>query len=78
MRRTTILLLSVAILALLLLACTGTGGDGDTATPTPVPPAGRSGMQAINGIKAEGVQPDCSRYPVWLECSPTRSVQGQP
>lgn len=78
MKRTSILLLAVAVLVLLLLACTGTGGDNDkaTATPTAIPmaPAGKTGMQAINGLDAAGVKPDCDTYPVWMGCAPVGVV----
>lgn len=65
-RHSLLLILSVLLLALLLLACQG-GGD-DNATPTPVPPAARSGMDALNATSAEGVKPECNKYPTWLEC----------
>ena len=72
MRRTMILLLAVAVLAFLTLACQGGGDDTVKATPTAIPmaPAGKTGMQALNGLKAEGVQPDCDKHPIWLGCSP--------
>lgn len=66
-RHCSLLLLCILLLMVLTLACElGTGGDN--ATPTPVPPAGREGMAALNALDAEGLAPDCSAYPVWMEC----------
>ena len=68
MKRRNLLLVCILLLMVLTLACVDTGGDGDNATATPVPPAAREGMSALNALSAEGVQPDCSAYPVWMEC----------
>jgi hypothetical protein len=64
-KRKVMLLLCILLLAVLTLACVDTGGDG---TSTPVPPAGRSGNEAINAQRAEGLRPDCSKYAVWEVC----------
>lgn len=65
-RHCSLLLLCILLLMVLTLACDlGNGGDG---TSTPVPPAGREGMAALNALDAEGLAPDCSAYPVWMEC----------
>lgn len=66
MRIRSLLLVCILLLVVLTLACTGTGGDNATATP--VPPAGRSGMAALNALEAEGLAPDCTKYPQWMEC----------
>lgn len=66
MRRLILLALCILLLAFLTLACTVEGG-GDNATPTPVP-AQDTGMSAINRLEAEGLAPDCTRYPKWMEC----------
>jgi ABC-type oligopeptide transport system substrate-binding subunit len=68
MRRTTILLLAIVLLTILLLACDLGDGSGDNATPTPIPPAASSGMDALNSQAAEGLTPDCTMYPTWLDC----------
>lgn len=65
MKRRSLLLLCILLLMVLILACVDTGGDG---TSTPVPPAARSGSDAINALRAEGVKPDCSQYAVWEKC----------
>jgi hypothetical protein len=71
MNRYRYLLLAILLLAILLLGCQlGGGGGGELATPTPLPPAARTGMDAINGLEAEGLQADCFTYPVWMACNP--------
>ena len=72
LKRASLLLLCILLLALLTLACQGGGDDTVKATPTAIPmaPAGKTGMQAINGLDAAGVKPDCDKYPIWLGCSP--------
>jgi hypothetical protein len=65
MRRGLVLVMAVVVLGMLLLACTGVeegGGGGST------PAAPKTGMQAIEANEAAGATPDCSKYPVWMEC----------
>jgi hypothetical protein len=65
-RHCSLLLTCILLLMVLTLACElGNGGDG---TSTPVPPAARTGNEAINAQRAEGLQPDCSKYAVWEVC----------
>lgn len=61
------LLACVLLVAMLLLACElGNGGDGSRVTP--VPPAARSGNDAINAQRAEGLKADCDKYATWEKC----------
>ncbi len=66
MRRRNLLLVCILLLMVLTLACVDTGGGDGTSTP--VPPAARSGSEAINALRAEGLRPDCSKYAAWEKC----------
>jgi hypothetical protein len=64
-RRKTAIILSISlIVALLVAACDIDTGDSST----PVPPAARTGNDAIDAQRAEGLKPDCSKYATWEEC----------
>ena len=66
--RRNLLLVCILLLMVLTLACELGGGGGGDGTSTPVPPAARTGNEAINAQRAEGLQPDCSEYAVWEVC----------
>ncbi len=59
---------TIIILCILALLLTGCSGGGELSTVTPVPPAARSGSEAINALRAEGMKCDPSKLAVWERC----------